>query len=75
MFCLCRKTYCCYDRKRKKYKFSSKGLIKRILEDCGEGPMSKYCKVLEEAVNQQRISNNETQRCNVQTDEKGLSYF
>ena len=31
---------------------SSKGLNKRILEDCGDGrPMPKYRKVLEEAVN------------------------
>ena len=34
-----------------KYKFNSKGLNKRTLEDCGDGPMSKYRKVLEEAVN------------------------
>ena len=51
MFCLCSKTYCCYDRKSNKYKFSSKGLNKRTLEDCGDGPMTKYRKVLEEAVN------------------------
>ena len=51
MLCLCSKTYCCYDRKSNKYKFSSKGLKKRTLEDCGDGPMSKYRKVLEEAVN------------------------
>ena len=50
MLCLCSKTYCCYDRKSKKYKFSSKGLNKRTLEDCGDGPMTKYRKVLEEAV-------------------------
>ena len=51
MLCLCRKTYCCYNRKSNKYKFSSKGLNKRNLEDCGDGPMSKYRKVLDEAVN------------------------
>ena len=33
MFCLCSKTYCCYDRKSKKYQFSSEGLNKRTLED------------------------------------------
>ena len=49
MLCLCSKTYCCYDRKSNKYKFSSKGPNKRTLEDCGVGPMSKYRKVLEEA--------------------------
>ena len=51
MLCLCSKTYCSYDRKSNKYKFSSKGLNKRTLEDCGGGPMSKYRKVIEEAVN------------------------
>ena len=51
MLCLCSKIYCCYDRKSNKYKFSSKGLNKRTLEDYGDGPMSKYRKVLEEAVN------------------------
>ena len=47
MLCLCSKSYCCYDRKSNKYKFSSKGLNKRTLEDCGGGPMTKYRKVLE----------------------------
>ena len=42
---------CCYDKQTNKYKFSSKGLNKRTLEDCGNGPMSKYRKVLEESVN------------------------
>ena len=52
MLCLCSKTYCCYDRKSNKYKFSSKGLNKRTLKACGDGgPMSKYRKVLEVAVN------------------------
>ena len=45
MLCLYSKTCCCYDRKSNKYKFSSKGLSKRTLEDCGDGPMSKYRKV------------------------------
>ena len=51
MLCLCSKTYYCYDRKSNKYKFSSKGLNKRTLENCGDGPMSKYRKVLDESVN------------------------
>ena len=51
MLCLCSKTYSCYDRKSNKYKFSSRGLNKRTLEDSGGGFMSKYRKVLEEAVN------------------------
>ena len=51
MVCLCSKTYCCYDSKSQKYKFSSKSLNKRALEDSGDGPMAKYRQVLEEAVN------------------------
>ena len=52
MFCLCSKTYCCYDEQTNKQKFSSRGLNKRTLEDCGDGgPMPEYRKALEEAVN------------------------
>ena len=51
MLCLCSKTYCCYDSSSNKYKFSSKGLNKRTLEDCGYGPMAKYRKVLDEFIN------------------------
>ena len=50
MLCLCSKSYCCYDKQTNKYKFSSKGLNKRTLEDCGDGPMSNCCKMLEESV-------------------------
>ena len=51
MLCLCTKKFCCYDKQTNKYRFSSKELNKRTLEDCGDGPMSKYRKVLQEAVN------------------------
>ena len=52
MLCFCSKTYYCYDKQTNKHKFSSKRLTKRTLEECGDGgPMSKYRKVLEEAVN------------------------
>ena len=51
MLCLCIKTYCCYDSHSNKYKFSSKDLNKRTLEDCDDGPMAKYRKVLDELVN------------------------
>ena len=44
-------TYCCYDWKSNKYKFSSKGLSKRTLEDCGDRRMSKNRKILDESVN------------------------
>ena len=43
ILCLCSKTFCCYDKQTKKHKFSSKGLNKRTLEECGDGgPMSTY---------------------------------
>ena len=51
MLCLCRKTYCCYDSISNKYKFSSKSLRKRTLEDCGDGPRAKYRKVFDEFIN------------------------
>ena len=52
MLCLCSRTYCCYDKRTYKFNFSSKGLNKRTLEECGDGGvMSKYRKVLEVAVN------------------------
>ena len=51
MFCLCSKTYCCYDSNSNRYIFSSKCLNERTLEDCGDGPMAKYRKVLEEFIN------------------------
>ena len=79
MLCLCSKTYCCYDRKSNKYKFSSKGFNRRTLEDCGDGPMTKYRKVLEEAVNVTSTNRGfRTMKHSVATYEqtkKGLSYF
>ena len=79
MLCLCSKIYCRYDRKGNKYKFSSKGLNKRTLQDCGDGPMSKYCKVLQEAVNGTSTNRGfRTIQYSVATYEqttKGLSYF
>ena len=79
MLCLCSKTYCCYDRKGNKYKFSSKGLNKRTLEDCEDGPMSKYRKVLEEAINVTSTNRGfRTMKHSVETYEqtkKGLSYL
>ena len=48
---LCSKTYCCYENNSDKFKFISKGLNKRVLEDSGDGPMAKYRRVLDEAVN------------------------
>ena len=80
MVCLCSRTYCCYDKRTNKYKFSSKRLNKRTWEECGDGgPMSKYRKVLEEAVNV--TSTNRGFRtiqhsiARYEQTKKGLSYF
>ena len=80
MLCLCSKTYCCYDKRTNKHKFSSKGPNKRTLEECGDGgPMAKYRKVLEEAVNVTSTNRGfRTIQHSVATYEqtkKGLSYF
>ena len=79
MLCLCSKTYCCYDYNSNKYKFSSKGLNKRTLDDCGDGPMANYRKVLDEFVNVTSTSRGfRTVHHSVATFEqtkKGLSYF
>ena len=79
MLCLCSKTYCCYDSCSLKFKFSSKGPNKRTLESSGDGPMSKYRKVLEDTVNvASTIRGFRTIDHNVGTYEstkKGLSYF
>ena len=79
MLRLCRKTYCCYDSNSNKYKFSSKGLNKRTLEDCGDGPMAKYRKVLDEFLNV--TSTNRGFRTvhhsgpTYEQTKKGMSYF
>ena len=79
MLCLCSKIYCSCDRKSNKYKFICKGLNNRTLEDCGDGPMSKYRQVLEEAVNV--TSTNRSPRkmkhsvATYEQTKKGLSYF
>ena len=76
---MCSKTCCCYDSNSNKYNFSSKDLNKRSLEDCGDGLMAKYRKVLDEFVNV--ISTNRgfrTVHHSVATYEqtkKGLSFF
>ena len=51
MICLCSKSYCSNESQSNKFKISSKGLNKGTLEDCGDYPMSKNCKELEEVVN------------------------
>ena len=79
MLCLCSKTYSCYDSNSNKYKISSKGLNKRTLEDCADGPMAKYRQVFDEFI--KVISTNRgfrTVHHSVATYEqikKGLTYF
>ena len=79
MLCLCSKTYCCYDSNSNKNKISSKGLNKRTLEDCGDGPMAKHRKVLDEFINVTSPNRGfRTVHHSVATFEqtkKGLSYF
>ena len=50
MLCLCSKIYCCYDVTSNKLKFSSKCLNKRVLKQSDDGPLEKYCRVLNEKV-------------------------
>ena len=79
ILCLCSKTYCCSDFTFNKFKISSKGLNKRVLEQSGHGPLEKHRRVFNEKVNV--TSNNKEVRTNnhsVSTYEqvrKGLSYF
>ena len=79
MLCFSRKTYCCYDSNSNNYKFSSRGLNKRTLEDCGDGPMAKYRKVLDEFINVTSTNRGfRTVHHKVATYEqtkKGLPYF
>ena len=51
MLCLCSKTCCCYDTNSNRYKFSSKVLNKRTLEDCGDALKAKYRKDSDEFIN------------------------
>ena len=79
MLCLCSNTYCCYDVTSNKLKFSSKSLNKRVLEQCDDGPLEKYRRVLNEKVN--ATLNNRgfrTDNRSIATNEQvknGLSYF
>ena len=76
---LCSKTYGCYDSNSNKYEFSSNNLNKITLEYCGDGPMAKYRKVLDEIINVS--STNRGLRTVHHTDatyeqtRKGLFYF
>ena len=79
MYCLCSKTYCCYDSKTDIFKFSSKGLNKRTLEESGEGPLEKYRRVMDDNVNVKSINRGfrtvNHQVVTYEQTKKGLSYF
>ena len=47
IFCLCNKTYCCYDSLSSKVELGSKGLNKRTFEDSRDGSMAKYQKTVD----------------------------
>ena len=71
--------YVCYDNKSDKFKFSSKGLNKRILEDSGDSLMSKYRRVLDEAINltssKRGFRTINRMVATYQQTKKGLSFF
>ena len=79
LLCFWSKTYCWYDKQTNKYKFSSRGLNKKTLEDCGDGRMSKYRKVSEEAVNftstNRGFRSNQHSVATFEQTKKRLSYF
>ena len=78
MLCFCSQIYCCY-HKTDKLKFSGKGLNKGVLENSGDGTMSKNRRVRDESINQTptnggfRTVNQMVAACE-QTN-KGLSYL
>ena len=79
LLCLCSKTYCCYDVTSDKIEFSSKGLSKRVLEQSGDGPLKKYCRVLNETVdvpsNNRGFQTNNKRVATYEQFQKRLSYF
>ena len=58
---------------------SSKGLKKRVLKDSGDGPMSKYRRVLDEAINltstNRGFKTSNHMLATYDQTKKGLSYF
>ena len=61
------------------FKFSNKGLNKRVLENSGDGPMSKYRRMLDEAINltstNRGFSTINHMVATYEQTRKGLSYF
>ena len=80
MLCLCIKTYSCCDVTSNKFKFSSKGLNKRVLEQSGDGPLEKHRRVLNEKVNVTSNTIEDSEQTitlfpPMNKLKKGLSYF
>ena len=79
MLRLCSKTYCCYNSVTNKTKFSSKGLNKSVLEENSDGPLQKYRRVLDDAVNisltKRRFRTINHQILTYEQTKKGLSFF
>ena len=79
MLCLSSKTYSCNDANSKKFKFSSKGLNKRVLKQGGGGPLKKYRRVLNEKVNvtsnNRRFRKNNHSVATIEKVKEGLSQF
>ena len=79
MLCLCSKTYCCFDVASNKFKFCSKDLNKRLLEQSGDGPLKKYRIVLNEKVNvtsnKRGFYTNSHYVATYEQVKKSLSYF
>ena len=73
------KTHCCYDSNSNNYKVTSKSSNKRTLEDCGDGPMPKYQKVLDLFINVTSTSRGfrtvHHSEATYEQAKKGLSYF
>ena len=79
MLCLCSKTYCCYDVTSNKFRFSSRGLNKHVLEQSGDGSLKKYRRVLNGKVNvtlnKRGFRTNNHSVATYEQVKKGLSYF
>ena len=79
MICLCSESYCYYDSQSNKFEISSKDLNERTLEDSGDGPLCKYCKVLGEGINvtstNRRFRKKQHAVAAKERTKKGLSYL
>ena len=79
MICLCRKSYCCFDKSTDKINFSSTSLKKRTLEETGAGHLEKYRRVHDEKTNVQSTKRGfrtyQHSVCTYEQTKRGLSYL